>query len=103
MANREELGDNVYENRRHWNAAERFRRDLLTARGELGVERPGDDWRETRVAYMGEPDVEIDVQDSGLSLSDDLEFEDTAVVDHHQAESDAIGVLYTQQVMCLAH
>lgn len=106
MANREELGVNIYESLRNWTVSERFRRDAAIARGEPVAYRPGDDWRETREEYVGQPDAPLAAKDHALSLSDDLEFEDVGVPDPQPdatAESNAICFLYAQQLMDVMH
>ncbi|MEH2626790.1 hypothetical protein V1292_004845 [Bradyrhizobium sp. AZCC 1719] len=102
MANNGELGKYDYENHLHWIAAERFRKDCVLASGEPVNDRPEDDWREVRGEYLGEQDAPLAIKDRGLSLGDDLEFEDTSVPDpqpNATAESNAICFLYAQQLM----
>src|SRR4051794_36326768 len=106
MANRGELGAEPYENMRHWHAAERFRKDCIIATGEPVNDQPEHNWREVRAEYAGEQDVALAIRDGGLSLGDDLEFEDTSVPDPQPsatAETSAMRLLYTQQLMGLMH
>jgi hypothetical protein len=107
MAQRGELGTNEPENRRHWLAAERLKRDIAVLNGEPLNDSAAHDWRELAPEYMGEG-IGTLTKDVGLQLSDDVEFEDTdspgecAVVDNAEGEFDQIRVLRTRQVVSLA-
>jgi hypothetical protein len=107
MAQREELGINELENRRHWFDAERLKRDIAISNGEPLDDSAAHDWRELASVYIGE-EIEPMVRDTGLQLSDDAEFEDTdvpgecGVVDNAGGEYNQIRLLHARQVVSLA-
>jgi hypothetical protein len=80
MFERGDLGINEIENRRHWFDSQRFKKVHANARGE--PDNSEDNWRELLQeffeGYMNNVVTAIDGGDKGLSLSDDMEFEDSA-------------------------
>jgi hypothetical protein len=76
-----ELGNGQPENELHWHDVERLRLELLLDSGEPINE---DDWRELKLifceGFFGNTITTTTAPDAGLSVSDDLEFEDTNTV-----------------------
>jgi hypothetical protein len=107
MVQREELGINEPENRRHWFAVERLKRDIAVASGEPLSDSAAHDWRELREENLGERMDSLDI-DVGLVLTDDMDFQDIGVpsqcaaVDNAEGENDEIRFLYARQVLSLA-
>jgi hypothetical protein len=90
MFERGDLGINEIENRNHWFASQRFKHMLACARGE--PDNSEDNWRELLVEfYEGFFDnlVTSFAKDVGLSLSDDMEFEDSTSPAHCEVVDNA--------------
>lgn len=107
MAQRGELGVNEAENRRHWFAAERLKRDIAISNGEPLKDSASHDWPELALPYHGE-EMDSFNSDAGLFLNDDGEFVDSdvpgecRVVDNAEGESDQTRLLHVRQVVSLA-
>jgi hypothetical protein len=111
MFERGELGTNEPENRVHWFDAERLKKTLSVAKIDDLDDSAAREWRELMPMFLegfGGLIESID-SDNGISLSDDLEFEDTngvpaecRVVDNADDTPDAIRILYASQVISLA-
>ena len=99
MAQSEKLGCNEFENLRHWEVAQRFKRDYAISKLEPLGDSADNQWPAD--PYMGEEINTLDSKNGGLKLNDDMEFNDDAPCDL-PVEPRQFEVLYAQQVMSLA-
>jgi hypothetical protein len=107
LAQRGELGINEPENRRHWFDAERLKRDIAISTGEPLNNSAANDWRELMMPSVDDEPVPLGADADGLTLDDDLEFQDNdapghcAVVDNAEGECDQIRFLEARQIVSL--
>jgi hypothetical protein len=109
MAQRVELGINEPENRRHSFDAGRLKRDIAMSTGEFLNDSAASDWRELALPHLDLDETIVSfARDTGLTLNDDGEFQDTdvpndcATVDNAEGEYDQIRTLHARQVVSLA-
>jgi hypothetical protein len=109
MAQRGELGINEPENRRHSFDAGRLKRDIAMSTGEFLSDSAASDWRELALPHLDLDETIVSfARDTGLTLNDDGEFQDTdvpndcATVDNAEGEYEQIRTLHARQVISLA-